>query len=1149
MKTKSLTLLLCLFYSCAFYLQAQSISEEVARKEAYRFLQENPSTASHKKNISSANTQLLLTEKRQLSNGEPAYYIFNRGSAEGFIVIAAQNEATVLGYADNGLFDTDQIPVGLQEMLDDYTRELEWASNHPKAFAPASQSNSIERKAIAPMCEALWNQNDPYNRMAPVKDGKTCVTGCVATAMAIIMYHHRWPEQGEGSSGEVDFSSARYGWDQMTPVYNEESSEESCQAVAQLMYHCGVAVNMKYGVNESSAVVKLAAPALNNHFGYKGALFAYRDQYGAAAWTDLIYNELAEGRPVLYAGGSHAFVCDGYDGNGYFHFNFGWGGFSNGYFRLYSIIPGEIGIGGGTGDYSSSQQAIYGIERPDTNRHIPLSIIGNFIHLVDTGDGQYLYYGADVVHAGEESLTIESGLEIESIQSGERQFHSITEVSFPANYSQTSYQFEADLQNLPQLPVGEYRLYPAYYIANKDKTTIIPFAADRVQYLSLSVSESGTTISLPETKPTFDIQITTPHRLYSGKNAKFNMEITAHGYEYVGTMQLILSHLNSSSTWQLTRAIALSPEEPVQFTWDGVLSTSSGSPIPAGEYKLRIQAQYNTIFEQDITVLPLPEPSVIELAAPISVKNQGAVSPDDFEADITLRCTEGSFVGEVFIECFDSNGNGIADPFVSEFLELQEGEEWSLKHTPLLTAAKGTIAEVAVLLVDQSGTGSFIGPESYNRIPFLVDPEHYLAIEDSTIFPDTEFQRYLHSIDWLGDGYISDYELHQTTYINVNNQQIQSLKGIEYFERLTRLDCNHNEITRLDLSRNSQLSEINCQYNQLDSLILENHSQLSWLSCNDNRLTQLRIYNAPSLSMLFCGNNQLQNFDFDVMPQLTDLFADNNPLTHIADFDFEKLPALKMFNLANSQATSFSPVSTSIVTLVISGNNNLQNIDLSNCEMLSTLHIQSCPVLSDVLTDNPSLTSILLYENPKLAYIDLSPSTLLSDFSSLGCPLFMLDLTASTRLTSARFENYGCSFSVTLNEERAFDLSEWINEKGFNPDCISNLKNAELKGNLLYFKDSYIEYDYLTGNNTLPSIHVSLKYDGETSSSTPKEIDTRIYTVGRQVIIKEYNDELISVFSTTGQLLFNKQESSFILPQAGLYIIKVGNQATLVSVP
>ena len=299
MKTKSLALLLCVFYSCAFYLQAQSISEEVARKEAYRFFQENTSRVSHK-NISSANTQLLLTEKRQLSNGEPAYYIFNRGNAEGFIVIAAQNKASVLGYADNGLFDTDQIPVGLQEMLDDYARELEWASNHPDAFAPASQSNSIERPAINPMCEALWNQNDPYNRMAPIKEGKPCVTGCVATAMAIIMYHHRWPEQGEGSSGEVDFSSARYEWDKMLPVYNEESSEESCQAVAQLMYHCGVAVNMKYGINESSAVVKSAAPALNNHFGYKGALFAYRNQYGASAWTDLIYNELAEGRPVLF---------------------------------------------------------------------------------------------------------------------------------------------------------------------------------------------------------------------------------------------------------------------------------------------------------------------------------------------------------------------------------------------------------------------------------------------------------------------------------------------------------------------------------------------------------------------------------------------------------------------------------------------------------------------------------------------------------------------------------------------------------------------------------------------------------------------------------------------------------------------------------
>ena len=121
---------------------------------------------------------------------------------------------------------------------------------------------------------------------------------------------------------------------------------------------------------------------------------------------------------------------------------------------------------------------------------------------------------------------------------------------------------------------------------------------------------------------------------------------------------------------------------------------------------------------------------------------------------------------------------------------LKEGEEQTYVYNSLLTAEQGTIATVDIFTdLDNDGIGEIIGPTEYNSVPFMIAPEHYLAIDDVTVFPDTAFQKYLHTIDWLNDGYMSDYEFNETTYINVNERNITTLKGLEFFKNLTRLDC------------------------------------------------------------------------------------------------------------------------------------------------------------------------------------------------------------------------------------------------------------------------------------------------------------------------------------------------------------------------
>lgn len=220
----------------------QSIDEETARAEACRFSIERITKIPSKRDISRQSPRLKLAEKRMLSNNETAYYIFNRGETDGFVVVGAQNEPIVLGYADEGSFDPHNIPDGLRELLNSYADELEWAANQTQSISASPKGSTPDKPAIAPLCEAMWNQDDPYNRLTPIINGKHAPTGCVATAMSILMYHHRWPEQGSGSYGDVDFSKARYNWEQMTPTYGTGSEETACTEVAELMYHCGVAV-------------------------------------------------------------------------------------------------------------------------------------------------------------------------------------------------------------------------------------------------------------------------------------------------------------------------------------------------------------------------------------------------------------------------------------------------------------------------------------------------------------------------------------------------------------------------------------------------------------------------------------------------------------------------------------------------------------------------------------------------------------------------------------------------------------------------------------------------------------------------------------------------------------------------------------------
>lgn len=303
------------------------------------------------------------------TNNAP-YYAFNL--EQGYVIVSGDDEMTELvGYAENGFFDAENVPPQMQLWLDGYA-EYVAAVQSGKAKARKILLSDSPSVVVEPLVSTKWNQDAPFNNFAPEytddnNNTQRCATGCAATAMAQIMKFHNWPEQGVGhysyehqSFGTIssDFSKHVYDWTNMIDRYNNgEYSNVQADAVALLMKDCGVSLNMNYGP-VSGASIYSYTPAFKNYFRYSSRT-VNRSGCETAEFTRIITDELQEGRPIIYCGtgedGGHAFVVDGYDTNYFLHVNWGWGGYSDGYFDMNYMDPTGLGIGGGSGAFKWNQ--------------------------------------------------------------------------------------------------------------------------------------------------------------------------------------------------------------------------------------------------------------------------------------------------------------------------------------------------------------------------------------------------------------------------------------------------------------------------------------------------------------------------------------------------------------------------------------------------------------------------------------------------------------------------------------------------------------------------------------------------------------------------------------------------------------------------
>ncbi len=390
MAKNRLLLLLMLCMSVGLLAQAAPITQQQAQQEAQKFLLD--------KKMTNSVTLASKANKKLKAATSAAYYVFNVGNNQGWVIVSGDDRTNpILGFSNEGYFDEAKIPANMKAWLDEYALQITQIdevapSQLNEALAAPRVMNVVDtRNSIAPMLTTKWDQATPYwNECPKFMNGTTeeegyelAYTGCVATSMSQLMKFHNYPEQTTQvipsytftySDGNYNYATVEmeelpittFDWAHMKDSYTGAEDEIYTSAVAHLMYYVGCAVKSQYGVSSTGAYTD-DIPGGFKLFGY-GSKLAYRNDYTQDVWDEMVYQELAAGRPMIYngtagSGGGHSFVCDGYEFGNYFHINWGWSGMGNGYFQLAVMNPYASGIGGSSSaeGYNMKQNIVYNV--------------------------------------------------------------------------------------------------------------------------------------------------------------------------------------------------------------------------------------------------------------------------------------------------------------------------------------------------------------------------------------------------------------------------------------------------------------------------------------------------------------------------------------------------------------------------------------------------------------------------------------------------------------------------------------------------------------------------------------------------------------------------------------------------------------------
>lgn len=628
MKMKKITLFCLLLFSFSLH------AEKVTLEEAYQAAQSHVEGKAWLKTGSSPEINLVYTAKDNLSLKNSVgtetvyYYVFNINENDGFVIVSGDNIAyPILGYSFESAYSTDNQPPGFTYFMQCLQNEIAYGIKHQlsqgegvkkqwNAYLSGNTAQLRSTTGVEALVKTKWNQYAPYSNLCPEINGEKTVTGCVATAMAQIMKFHEYPSRGTGilpayntttkgiSISAIDLETAgNYDWENMTNTYSSSSTDAENNAVATLMYHCGVSVEMDYNIAStggSGAVTNNVGKVLPRYFDYDKSIQAkQRSFYTDDEWLALLKNEIDAGRPVLYSGngdgGGHAFICDGYDDSDNFHFNWGWGGSEDGYFKTTALEPNTGGAGSGTGGGFNNNQGIVINIMPENGGsktyEMKLTLGFNLLSEKTSVDrGEFFSVTVPLKNYGLGNFTGRCSVALVD------ENDNIKEIigSFDDNINSYSgygsgYSFGKIVTCAVSSSVTPGDYFIRVFTQANDELTQSPVNA-QIGYVDISPLAVKEGIIADKSElvlyEAFDI---TPTELEQGKGIKVSCQVANIGTgSFLGTLTLGI-YANDGTLVQLIDEITEKNVNVNYFSEDLIFSTSSLNN--AGTYKLRLYAQ------------------------------------------------------------------------------------------------------------------------------------------------------------------------------------------------------------------------------------------------------------------------------------------------------------------------------------------------------------------------------------------------------------------------------------------------------------------------------------------------------------------------------------------------------------------------------
>ena len=391
---KKLCFTLCLLAAIFSNLMAAPVDQQKAQSIGAKFLS---TTTLSERNVDIQLNLVSVATDRDVTD----YYVFNVSNGEGFVIVAGDDRVKpILAYSTTGCFDPSHVSKGFQFTLDAFREEIQYIREHNLSATPdimaewrsVSENGSLNRgrqarAVVGPLCQALWDQDSPWNSLCPedpLGPGGHVYAGCVATAMGIIMKFHDWPNHGTGSHTDnyasyagqtANFGETDYHFELMPNTLDSLSTEEDYYYIAQLLHHIGIGVDMIYSPYGSVTISGMVGGAFRGYFRYNCDVYREKDpNYNNEQWAQMLKDGgLDEHLPLYYSGDDdngatgHAFVCDGYDENDYFHFNWGFSGQDNAWCPIGALNMTFYAFNTGTGftGHIIPQESEY-YSRPDS---------------------------------------------------------------------------------------------------------------------------------------------------------------------------------------------------------------------------------------------------------------------------------------------------------------------------------------------------------------------------------------------------------------------------------------------------------------------------------------------------------------------------------------------------------------------------------------------------------------------------------------------------------------------------------------------------------------------------------------------------------------------------------------------------------------